>query len=217
MCFSITHFMEEVFLKSDTSMVVLSALPIDPAGSPMSAELMDETRLLAEALCHDERVLLHAQALPNVGDLAANLDAMAATAERYPIAAWKIFTNYPDLWDGSNNAWRLDDGDPELAPVGNAFVDQCVAARRADHLRPQGLLAEQPARVTRRLRAGRRRPSRREVRRLPLGLRPGSRPKARTTPDGDTGVNRLIASMQAQRRRARTRTCTPSWDRRGGR
>jgi hypothetical protein len=33
-----------------------------------------------EALCHDQRVLLHAQALPNVGDLSANLDAMAATA-----------------------------------------------------------------------------------------------------------------------------------------
>jgi predicted TIM-barrel fold metal-dependent hydrolase len=126
MCFSITHFMEEVFLKSDTSMVVLSALPIVPAGSPMSAELMDETRRLAAGLCRDERVLLHAQALPNVGDLQANLDAMAAAVDQYPIVAWKVFTNYPDLWDGSNNAWRLDDGDPTLAPVGNAFVEQAI-------------------------------------------------------------------------------------------
>ena len=35
-CFSVDHFMEEVFLRSDTSMVVLSALPIAPEGSPMS-------------------------------------------------------------------------------------------------------------------------------------------------------------------------------------
>ncbi len=125
-CFSITHFMEEVFLKSDTNMVVLSALPIEPGGSPMSAGLMDETRRLGTAMCRDERVLLHAQALPNVGDLAANLDAMAATVDQYPIAAWKVFTNYPDLWDGSGNAWRLDDGDSSLAPVGAAFVKRCV-------------------------------------------------------------------------------------------
>jgi hypothetical protein len=124
LCFSINHFMEEVFLKSDTSMVVLSALPIAPEGSPMSADLMDEARRTAEALCHDRRVLLHAQALPNVGDLSANLEAMAATVERHPIVAWKVFTNYPDLYDGSGNAWRLDDGDPTLAPVGNAFIGQ---------------------------------------------------------------------------------------------
>ncbi len=37
-CFSINHFMEEVFLRSDTSMVVLSALPIAPEGSPLSPE-----------------------------------------------------------------------------------------------------------------------------------------------------------------------------------
>jgi len=121
-CFSINHFMEEVFLKSDTSMVVLSALPIAPDGSPMSAGLMDETRRVAEGLCHDQRVLLHAQALPNVGDLSANLDAMAATVDQYRIVAWKVFTNYPDLYDGSGNAWRLDEGDPSLARVGDAFI-----------------------------------------------------------------------------------------------
>lgn len=126
-CFSIKHFMEEVFLKSDTSMIVLSALPLEPANSPFSAEIMDETRRTAEALCHDQRVLLQAQALPNVGELGANLDAMAAAVEQYPIVAWKTFTNFPDLWDGSGNAWRLDDGDPSLALVGDAFIEQARA------------------------------------------------------------------------------------------
>src|SRR4029079_9907395 len=125
-CFSVDHFMEEVFLRSDTSMVVLSALPIAPEGSPMSPEVMDPARRLTEAACHDERVLLHAQALPNMGDLQANLDAMSAAVARYPIASWKVFTNFPDLYDGSGNAWRLDDGAPALARVGDAFLRHAV-------------------------------------------------------------------------------------------
>jgi uncharacterized protein len=125
-CYSVDHFMEEVFLRSDTSMVALSALPIAPEGSPMSADAMDHARRLAEAACHDERVLLHAQALPNVGDLQANLDAMSDAVARSPIACWKVFTNFPDLYDGSGNAWRLDDGDPALARVGDAFLRHAV-------------------------------------------------------------------------------------------
>jgi predicted TIM-barrel fold metal-dependent hydrolase len=125
-CFSVDHFMEEVFLRSDTSMVALSALPISPEGSPMSADAMDHARRLTEAACHDQRVLLHAQALPNVGDLQANLDAMSDAAARYPIVCWKVFTNFPDLYDGSGNAWRLDDGDSALARVGDAFLRHAV-------------------------------------------------------------------------------------------
>lgn len=125
-CFSIEHFLELMFLRSDTTMVVISALPIAPEGSPLSIEVMDETRRVAEALCRDERVLLHAQALPNVGSLAANLDAMEATVNAHPIAAWKVFTNYPDLYRNDDNAWRLDDGDTGLAQVGEAFVQKAV-------------------------------------------------------------------------------------------
>jgi uncharacterized protein len=51
---------------------------------------------------------------------------MTAATQRYRIAAWKVFTNYPDLYEGSGNAWRLDDGDPTLSRVGEAFVAQAV-------------------------------------------------------------------------------------------
>jgi predicted TIM-barrel fold metal-dependent hydrolase len=125
-CFSVDHFMEEVFLRSDTSMVALSALPIAPEGSPASAEVMDRARRLTEAACQDQRVLLHAQALPNVGDLQANLDATSDAVARYPIVCWKVFTNFPDLYDGSGNAWRLDDADPALAQVGDAVLRHAV-------------------------------------------------------------------------------------------
>ena len=124
-CFSMTHFMEEFFLKSDTTMVVLSALPIAPAGSPLSPRIMDEARRVAEGLCHDERVLLHAQVLPNVGPLQANLDAMADRVRRYPIKAWKVFTHYPDLYTGGGG-WWLDDHERGVPKVGEAFIERAV-------------------------------------------------------------------------------------------
>jgi predicted TIM-barrel fold metal-dependent hydrolase len=37
-----------------------------------------------------------------------------------------VFTNFPDLYDGSGNAWRLDDSDPTLARVGDAFIRHAV-------------------------------------------------------------------------------------------
>jgi hypothetical protein len=196
MCFSIAHFMEEVFLKSDTSMVVLSALPIEPAGSPMSAELMDETRRLAEALCRDQRLLLHAQALPNVGDLQANLDAMAATVDQYPIVAWKVFTNYPDLWDGSNNAWRLDDGDPSLAPVGNAFVEQCIALGVPIICAHKGFSQSSPHATP--VDFGPAAAAHRDAKFVAYhsGYDPGRPEGPYDAAAADTGVNRLIASMQ---------------------
>jgi predicted TIM-barrel fold metal-dependent hydrolase len=125
-CYTIDQFLELMFIRSDTSMVVISALPIAPEGSPLSMEVMEETQRVVHALCRDERVLVHALALPNVGRLGANLDGMQAMAESHEISAWKVFTHYPDLYDHNGAAWRLDDGDPSLAQVGDAFVEKAI-------------------------------------------------------------------------------------------
>lgn len=125
-CYTIEQFLELMFIRSDTSMVVISALPIAPEGSPLSLEVMEETERVATALCRDDRVLVHALALPNVGPLNANLDAMQAMVETHSISAWKVFTHYPDLYDRNGDAWRLDDADPNLAQVGAAFVEKAV-------------------------------------------------------------------------------------------
>ena len=125
-CYTIEQFLELMFIRSDTSMVVISALPIAPEGSPLSMDVMEETQRVAKALCRDDRVLVHALALPNVGELDANLDAMQAMAESQPISAWKVFTHYPDLYDHTGAAWRLDDGDPSLAKVGEAFIEKAI-------------------------------------------------------------------------------------------
>jgi predicted TIM-barrel fold metal-dependent hydrolase len=125
-CFSIEHFMDLMFTRSDTSMLVLSALPIYPAGSPLSHDVMDVTRRIAMGLCQDDRVLLHAQALPNLDVVQSSLAAMQHTAETYPIVAWKTFTHFPDVLDRSGDGWWLDDHDPRLKQVGEKFIRMCV-------------------------------------------------------------------------------------------
>jgi predicted TIM-barrel fold metal-dependent hydrolase len=129
-CYSIENFLELMFLRSDTSMLVLSALPIYPEGSPQSIEVMDFTRRVAEGLCRDDRVLLHAQALPNVGRLPAALDAMVDTVARYPVVAWKTFTHFPDAFFGDGNGWWLDDHEEGVAAVGERFIRAAVDAGR---------------------------------------------------------------------------------------
>ena len=125
-CYSIESFLELMFLRSDTSMLVLSALPIYPEGSPLSTEIMDETRRIAEGLCRDERVLLHAQALPNLDPSESSLDAMDESVTRYPIAAWKTFTHFPDVFENNGKAWWLDDHDPALPQVGDRFIERAL-------------------------------------------------------------------------------------------
>jgi predicted TIM-barrel fold metal-dependent hydrolase len=115
-----------MFIRSDTSQLVLSALPIYPKGSPLSPEIMNETRLIAEGLCRDERILLHAQALPNVGKLDDNLDAMAQIVQKYPIAAWKVFTLFPDNEENNGNGWFLDDHLKGAPKIGEPFIEQAL-------------------------------------------------------------------------------------------
>ena len=124
-CYSIEHFLELMFLRSDTNMLVLSSLPIFPEGSPLSHEIMDVTRRTVEGLCRDERILLHAQALPNVGTQRAALDAMEHVANNYPVAAWKTFTHFPGAFEGDGNVWWLDDRDG--GNLGERFIRQAVA------------------------------------------------------------------------------------------
>jgi predicted TIM-barrel fold metal-dependent hydrolase len=123
-CFSREVFLEDFLLRSDTSMVTLSALPIAPKGSPLSQAIMDDARVTAELVTGWAPVLLHAQVLPNYGRPQDNLDLMEENARRYPIAAWKVFTHFPDAFGEPGNAWRLDDADPGLPRVGHAFIEK---------------------------------------------------------------------------------------------
>src|SRR5688572_5281987 len=93
LCFTIDRWADLVLGSSDTSVAVLSALPVVADDHPMSIEKMESARRLADALCGDGRVLLQGEAFPQVGELAASLDAMSELATNHPIVAWKTYTN----------------------------------------------------------------------------------------------------------------------------
>lgn len=118
LCYSIDRYLEELFLRSDTGIAVVSAIPAAGDDGPLSPARMDEARRAADALCGDGRVLMHGQAIPQLGDLGARLDAMDALVEQYPIAAWKVYTHTP------GRGWFLDDHDPAVPQVGQAFLDR---------------------------------------------------------------------------------------------
>jgi hypothetical protein len=118
-CFSIEHWMEELFLRSDTGAVVLSAIPIVGDADPLSIEIMEHARATAARLCGDARVLLQGHAVPNVGRLDAALDAMDEVNAAHTIAAWKVYTHAP------GPGWSFTDA------TGDAFLGRVEALHAA--------------------------------------------------------------------------------------
>ncbi|HEX7095255.1 MAG TPA: amidohydrolase family protein, partial [Acidimicrobiales bacterium] len=93
LCFTIDRWADLVLASSDTSVAVLSALPIVADDHPMTIEKMESAKRLADALCGDGRVLLQGEAFPQVGELTETLDRMETLASSHRIVAWKTYTH----------------------------------------------------------------------------------------------------------------------------
>jgi predicted TIM-barrel fold metal-dependent hydrolase len=195
-CYSIEHFLELMFLRSDTKKLVLSALPIFPEGSPLSPEIMDVTRRAQLGLCRDERILLHGQALPNVGTLPAALDAMEVTARTYPIVAWKTFTHFPAAFEGDGNGWYLDDRDRPNDPIAEPFIRKAIDLGLPTICTHKGLSLGSPFATPDDVGpAAKRHPDANFVA-YHSGFEPGSPEVAYTPSTRHMGTNRLIWSME---------------------
>jgi uncharacterized protein len=110
-CFGSDAWIEIVLGGSDTTVAVLSAIPVVANPDPLSAAVMQRARDQVDALGCPDRVLIQGHATPTIGPLGAALDAMSATAAEYDLAAWKAYTH-------EGPTWRLDD------EVGSAFIDR---------------------------------------------------------------------------------------------
>jgi len=117
-CFSIDRLLGEVFLRSDTRMMVISALPFTGDENHETVEAMVAARRVAETLCGDDRVLIQGQVNPSVGAPSDAIDDMARVAEVYGVKAWKTYTH------AGGPPWRLDDADGSLPQVGMAMIAQ---------------------------------------------------------------------------------------------
>ena len=90
-CFSADALLKDVFLDSDTAMGVLSHVPGGAETNPLDFEAAGATREAARALDGSERLLLHGRCMPT---LAGELDGMDAQAAKWPLAAFKTYTQF---------------------------------------------------------------------------------------------------------------------------
>jgi hypothetical protein len=103
-CLSSAEMLKDVFLDSDTAMGVLSHVPGGPDTNPLDFEAAGATRTAVNALDGTERLLLHGRAMPT---LAGEIDSMEAQAARYPLVAFKTYTQFGPA--GGPDGFFLDD------------------------------------------------------------------------------------------------------------
>ncbi|HET9611801.1 MAG TPA: amidohydrolase family protein [Acidimicrobiales bacterium] len=116
-CFTADAYFREVFVRSDTSMTILSALP-SQAALGLQADDMVFAIDVATRLGCDGRVLMHGGAYPHHGPIEAALADMTDMRDRYDIAAWKIYTMTP-----TDAHFYFDDHDPDRPQIGQRFID----------------------------------------------------------------------------------------------
>jgi predicted TIM-barrel fold metal-dependent hydrolase len=112
-CFGPDAFVRDVFMDSDTSLMVLSFVPSTREGEPLTIEEAAATAGIVERMEGTHRLYLHGRVNPNQpGDL----EDMERLAREFGICAWKTYTQWGP--DGQMGFW-LDD-EPGLAMIERA-------------------------------------------------------------------------------------------------
>lgn len=116
-CFTVDAYFREMFVRSDTTMAILSALPAMALGGLLPDDMAHAIDVAGRLGC-DDRVLMHGGAYPHHGPIEESLLAMTDVRDRYDIAAWKIYTMTP-----TDAHFYFDDHDPSRPQIGQRFID----------------------------------------------------------------------------------------------
>ena len=109
-------FLKDVFMDSDTDVMVLSFVPSARNAEPVTIQAADEVRRLVDKLEGTHRLLLHGRVNPNQpGDL----EGMDELQQKWGVSAWKTYTQFGP---GGNGYFLSDD-------VGIRFIEK---ARKLD-------------------------------------------------------------------------------------
>lgn len=101
-CIGQDEFVKDVFLDSDTDLMVLSFVPSTRQGEPLTIEEAAATARIVEKLEGTHRLYIHGRVNPNQpGDL----EGMDELASKYRISAWKCYTQ----WGPDGKGFFLDD------------------------------------------------------------------------------------------------------------
>ena len=90
-CLGSKEFIKDVFLDSDTDLMVLSFVPSTASTEPVTIEAADATRQIVDQLQGSKRLLLHGRVNPNQD---GDLDRMDELASTWKISAWKTYTQF---------------------------------------------------------------------------------------------------------------------------
>lgn len=90
-CLGPEQFVKDIFLDSDTDMMVLSFVPSAPDAEPVTIEAADAVRRIVDELEGTQRLLLHGRVNPNQ---AGDVERMPMLAEEWGISAWKTYTQF---------------------------------------------------------------------------------------------------------------------------
>ena len=203
-----------MFLKSDTSKVVMSAIPIPGNGNPLSIDDMELVKRIMTELCGSERVLVQGQAFPSIGDAKAQprRDGQAR-ARSTRSRAWKVYTH------AGGRPWWLDDHEADAPQVGEASstkrraVGPKIVCVHKGFGRRRHREYASPGRHRARPRS---QPRRRRSSSTTRATSRGGDEGPYTDATADLGVNRLITSAEEAPASARAATSTPSSAPRGG-
>jgi hypothetical protein len=113
-CLTSEEFIKDVFLDSDTDMMVLSFVPTRREASPLEIESADAVRQIVERMEGNHRLMIHGRVNPNQ---AGDIEDMAMLRDRWNVSAWKTYTQ----WGPDGNGFFLSD------EPGVRFIEQARA------------------------------------------------------------------------------------------
>jgi uncharacterized protein len=113
-CLGPDEFVKDVFLDSDTDVMVLSFVPSTPDAEPVTIQAADAVRRIVDRLQGTHRLMLHGRVNPNQ---AGDLESMDELKERWGVVAWKTYTQFGP---GGQGFFLSDD-------VGTRFIEKARA------------------------------------------------------------------------------------------
>ncbi len=88
------QFIKDIFLDSDTDMMVLSFIPSERERELLTIQEADAVRRIVDQMAGTKRLLIHGRVNPNQ---AGDLEGMDELAEKWGVSAWKCYTQWgPD-------------------------------------------------------------------------------------------------------------------------
>ncbi|HYC45862.1 MAG TPA: amidohydrolase family protein [Burkholderiales bacterium] len=113
-CLGPEEFVKDVFLDSDTDMMVLSFVPSRRDAEPLTIQAADAVRRIVDKLQGTHRLLVHGRVNPNQS---GDVEAMDELKARWQVAAWKTYTQ----WGPDGRGFFLSDD------VGTRFIEKARA------------------------------------------------------------------------------------------